>query len=78
KRQGKVSDLNVPELLLSFIPQYPFADLARAKPTSFISVVIFAAFLGISALQLFKDEPEKGGKIIRAIDTLQAWVMRLV
>ncbi len=75
---GKVSDLNVPQLLLSFIPQNPFADLARAKPTSIISVVIFAAFLGIAALQLFKDEPEKGGKILSAIDTLQAWVMRLV
>jgi len=55
---GKVADLNVPQLLLSFIPQNPFADLARAKPTSIISVVIFAAFLGV--------------------DTLQAWVMRLV
>jgi L-cystine uptake protein TcyP (sodium:dicarboxylate symporter family) len=43
---GKVADLNVPQLLLSFIPQNPFADLARAKPTSIISVVIFAAFLG--------------------------------
>ena len=75
---GKVSDLNVPQLLLSFIPQNPFADLARATPTSIISVVIFAAFLGIAALQLFKDEPEKGGKILSAIDTLQAWVMRLV
>ncbi|MBO6277358.1 MAG: cation:dicarboxylase symporter family transporter, partial [Pseudomonas sp.] len=75
---GKVSDLNVPQLLLSFIPQNPFADLARAKPTSIISVVIFAAFLGVAALQLFKDEPEKGGKVLNAIDTLQAWVMRLV
>ena len=75
---GKVSDLNVPQLLLSFIPQNPFADLARAKPTSIISVVIFAAFLGVAALQLFKDEPEKGSKVLNAIDTLQAWVMRLV
>ncbi len=39
---GKVADLNIPQLLLSFIPQNPFADLARAKPTSIISVVIFA------------------------------------
>ena len=75
---GKVADLNVPQLLLSFIPQNPFADLARAKPTSIISVVIFAAFLGVAALQLFKDEPEKGSKVLNAIDTLQAWVMRLV
>jgi L-cystine uptake protein TcyP (sodium:dicarboxylate symporter family) len=75
---GKVADLNVPQLLLSFIPQNPFADLARAKPTSIISVVIFAAFLGMAALQLFKDDPEKGAKVVSAIDVLQAWVMRLV
>ena len=54
---GKVADLNVPQLLLSFIPQNPFADLARAKPTSIISVVIFAAFLGVAALL---DYPESG------------------
>lgn len=75
---GKVADLNVPQLLLSFIPQNPFADLARAKPTSIISVVIFAAFLGMAALQLFKDDAEKGSKVLGAIDVLQAWVMRLV
>ncbi len=75
---GKVADLNVPQLLLSFIPQNPFADLARAKPTSIISVVIFAAFLGMAALQLFKDDADKGAKVLGAIDVLQAWVMRLV
>ncbi|MDY1017684.1 L-cystine transporter [Pseudomonas coleopterorum] len=75
---GKVADLNVPQLLLSFIPQNPFADLARAKPTSIISVVIFAAFLGMAALQLLKDDAEKGTKVLAAIDVLQAWVMRLV
>nr|BFE93268.1 cystine/sulfocysteine:cation symporter [Pseudomonas brassicacearum subsp. brassicacearum] len=75
---GKVADLNIPQLLLSFIPQNPFADLARAKPTSIISVVIFAAFLGVAALQLLKDDVEKGQKVINAIDTLQSWVTRLV
>ena len=75
---GKVADLNVPQLLLSFIPQNPFADLARAKPSSIISVVIFAAFLGMAALQLLKDDTDKGTKVLAAIDVLQAWVMRLV
>lgn len=75
---GKVADLNVPQLLLSFIPQNPFADLARTKPTSIISVVIFAAFLGMAALQLLKDDTDKGTKVLAAIDVLQAWVMRLV
>jgi len=44
---GKVADLNIPQLLLSFVPANPFADLARAKPTSIISVVIFAASWGL-------------------------------
>lgn len=74
----KVAEINVPQLLLSFIPQNPVADLARAKPTSIISVVIFAAFLGVAALQLLKDDADKGNRVLVAIDVLQAWVMRLV
>lgn len=51
---GKVADLTVPQLILSFIPKNPFADLTGASPTSIISIVIFATFLGIAALQLLK------------------------
>ncbi|MDG9885972.1 L-cystine transporter [Pseudomonas sp. GD04058] len=75
---GKVADLNIPQLLLSFLPSNPVGDLARARPTSIIGVVIFAAFLGIAALQLLKDDAEKGSRALAAIDTLQAWVTRLV
>ncbi|WP_145582860.1 cation:dicarboxylate symporter family transporter, partial [Yersinia thracica] len=39
---SKVTDLTVPQLILSFIPKNPFADLTGASPTSIISVVIFA------------------------------------
>ena len=75
---GKVSDLTVPQLILSFIPKNPFADLTGANPTSIISVVIFAAFMGVAALQLIKDNEERGAKVLSAIDILQAWVMKLV
>ncbi|CCP03086.1 Putative DAACS family transporter [Erwinia amylovora Ea644] len=75
---GKVADLSAPQLLLSFVPKNPFADLTGANPTSIISVVIFAAFLGVAALQLLKDDAEKGRRVIKAIDTLQSWVMKLV
>lgn len=51
---GKVADLSPPQLLLSFIPKNPFADLTGANPTSTISVVIFAAFLGVAALHLLR------------------------
>jgi len=75
---GKVADLSVPQLVLSFIPKNPFADLTGASPTSIISVVIFAAFLGVAAIQLVKDDGVKGQRVLNAIDTLQSWVMKLV
>lgn len=75
---GQVADLTVPQLILSFIPKNPFADLTGANPTSIISVVIFAVFLGVAAIQLVKDVPAKGQQVLAAIDTLQAWVMKLV
>lgn len=75
---GKVADLSVPQLLQSFLPKNPFAELTGARPTSIISVVIFAAFLGVAALHLLKDDAAKGERVLTAIDTAQAWVMKLV
>ncbi|WP_067703488.1 L-cystine transporter [Erwinia sp. ErVv1] len=74
---GKVADLSTPQLLLSFVPKNPFADLTGASPTSIISVVIFAAFLGVAALHLLRDDRPKGERVLAAIDVLQAWVMKL-
>ena len=74
---GKVADLSVPQLLQSFLPKNPFAELTGAKPTSIIGVVIFAA-LGVAALHLLKDDAVKGERVLTAIDTAQAWVMKLV
>ncbi|SFU66128.1 L-cystine transporter [Xenorhabdus koppenhoeferi] len=75
---GKVADMSVPQIILSFIPKNPFADLTGANPTSIISVVIFAAFLGVAALKMLKDDHERGERALVAIDTLQAWAMKLV
>lgn len=75
---GKVTDLSIPQFILSFIPTNPFADLTGAKPTAIISVVIFAAFLGVAALKLLKDDEVKGKYVLTAIDTAQLWVMKLV
>ncbi|CDG21181.1 Uncharacterized symporter ydjN [Xenorhabdus poinarii G6] len=75
---GKVADMGVPQIILSFIPKNPFADLTGARPTSIISVVIFATFLGIAALQMLKDDHERGERALMAIDTMQAWAMKLV
>ncbi|MEB3766166.1 L-cystine transporter [Acinetobacter sp. MD2] len=75
---GKLTDLTVPQMVLSFIPSNPFAELTGANPTSIISVVIFAVFLGLAALHLIRDDQAQGQRILSAIQTLQAWVMKLV
>ncbi|MTH76987.1 L-cystine transporter [Paracoccus aestuariivivens] len=74
----KVADLTVPQLILSFIPKNPFAEMTGANPTSIISVVIFAAFLGAAAIRLVKRDPEKGHRLIAFIDLMQGWITQLV
>lgn len=75
---ASVANLSVPQLVVSFIPQNPFADMTGASPTAVIGVVIFAVFLGLATLTLLKDEPEQGRRVISGIEALQALVMRLV
>lgn len=74
----KVADLTVPQLILSFMPKNPFADLTGANPTSIISVVIFAAFLGVAAIRLVRRDAERGRSLLSLIDLLQAWIGQLV
>lgn len=74
----KVAELTVPQLLLSFIPKNPFAELTGANPTSIIAVVVFAAFLGVAAIRLVRRDAEKGRNLLALIDLLQAWIAQLV
>ncbi|WP_252106850.1 MULTISPECIES: L-cystine transporter [unclassified Halomonas] len=78
ERSAQVADLTVPQLLLSFIPSNPFQDLAGARPTSIISVVIFATFLGMAALGIKRENAALGDRLIDGIDVVQKWIMRLV
>lgn len=77
-QQQTLTQLSAPQLILAFIPSNPFGDLAKLGATSIIGVVIFASFLGISALKLLKDNPLAGNKVIVGIDILQQWIMKLV
>ncbi|MEF1231235.1 cation:dicarboxylase symporter family transporter, partial [Vibrio fortis] len=45
-RADRVSDLTIPQMLVSFIPTNPFADLTGARSTSIIAVVIFGVLTG--------------------------------
>ncbi|MCZ2328436.1 L-cystine transporter [Bartonella sp. F02] len=74
----RLEDINIPKMILSFIPQNPFAELSGVKQTSIISVVIFSAFLGAAALVLKRDDPDTGERVISLIQVMQSWIMRLV
>ncbi|WP_182417798.1 L-cystine transporter [Bartonella sp. HY038] len=75
---AKLSSMSIQDIIVSFVPNNPFADLTNSRATSIIAVVIFAAFLGAAAIQLLRDNPEKGKGLLSAIDTAQLWVMKLV
>lgn len=77
-RIGQVEGLAGPQWILSFIPENPFAELAGASPTAIISLVIFAVFLGLAAIKLINEEPEKGAPLLQGIDLFQSWIMTLV
>ena len=75
---SEVADLTIPGLILSFIPTSIGGTLAGLESTSMISAVVIASLLGMAALTVNKNDPEKGALIIRAIDVLQSWIMALV
>ncbi|SHE88992.1 hypothetical protein SAMN04487965_0876 [Microbulbifer donghaiensis] len=78
ERIGRVTDLSIPEMLTSFIPENIFADLAGARDTSVIAVVVFAVLLGLAALAVRREFPEEGAQIERFVHVTQVWVMKLV
>ena len=78
RRYEDFADRSLPDLLVSFVPSNVFADLTEARPTSIIGVVIFGILLGVAALGLARDDPERGATIRSAVETLQMLVMRLV
>ena len=77
-RSQTVSDLTIPQMLLSFIPTNPFADLTGARSTSIIAVVIFGVLSGIAARKVMLEKAELETPIRTFVDALQSVVMRLV
>ena len=77
-KQAKVDDLSLPQLLVSFIPVNPFADLAGSRSTSVISVVIFSILLGISTRSVMHEFEDLKQPITLFVDSLQRVIMRLV
>ncbi|MEI6896940.1 MAG: L-cystine transporter [Psychromonas sp.] len=77
-RMDRVSDLSIPQMLVSFIPSNPFADLTGARSTSIIAVVIFGILIGIAALKVSTENAQLAKPINTFVDVAQSIVMRLV
>lgn len=69
-RAGTVSDLTIPQMLVSFIPTNPFADLTGARSTSIIAVVIFGVLTGIAARKVMMEKEELESPIARLLKRL--------
>ncbi|MDE1340882.1 L-cystine transporter [Vibrio aestuarianus] len=77
-RASAVSDLTIPQMLLSFIPINPFADLTGSRSTSIIAVVIFGVLTGIAARKVMQEKEELASPIRTFVEAAQSIVMRLV
>ncbi|MGO2318035.1 MAG: L-cystine transporter [Vibrio toranzoniae] len=77
-RIGSVADLTIPQMLVSFIPTNPFADLTGARSTSIIAVVIFGVLTGIAARKVMAEKEELESPIRTFVEAAQSIVMRLV
>lgn len=77
-KAANVANLNVPQMLLSFIPENPFADLGNTRSTSIIAVVIFGVLIGIAARKVMLERSELTAPIRTGVNALQATVMSLV
>ncbi|MGG3496373.1 L-cystine transporter [Peribacillus simplex] len=75
---GTIQDKTMPQQILELIPSNPFLDLTGARPTSTISVVIFAAFLGIAYLGVKRKQPDQAEFFAKIVDTLHSIIMRIV
>lgn len=77
-RLETVGSLGLADMLVRFVPSNIFYDLTGARPTSVIAVVIFGILFGIAALQVGRDNSERGDAIGHFIATAQDIVMKLV
>lgn len=77
-RAGRVSDLSIPQMIVSFIPTNPFADLTGSRSTSIIAVVIFGVLVGIATRKVMIEREELETPIRTFVDAMQSVVMRLV
>lgn len=74
----EMGDRTLPQQILDLLPANPFLDLTGARPTSTISVVIFAAFLGIAYLGVRRKAPEQAELFSKIVEAFYSIIMRVV
>ncbi|AJR08157.1 L-cystine transporter [Photobacterium gaetbulicola] len=77
-RLTSVEAMSFADMIISFFPANPFADLAGSRPTSTIAVVIFSAFVGVAGLTVIRTQPELGASFEKFINVAQEVVRTLV
>lgn len=78
-RQGRVDNLSLASMIVSFIPRNIFLSLSgQAGAMSIISVVVFSILFGIAALKAMNEHPEHKEAFHKGIDVIQTIVMKLV
>ncbi len=64
--------------IVEIIPTNPFYSMTGQGGAPALSVVVFAAFVGIAAMGIKKKQPESGEVFIRFLNALHDVVMRMV
>ncbi|WP_210364742.1 L-cystine transporter [Bacillus sp. REN3] len=75
---GGIEGRTMPQQILDLLPANPFLDFTGARPTSTISVVIFAAFIGLAYLGVRRKSPEQAELFAKIVDAFYAVIMRVV
>ncbi len=78
ERLGDIENMTMPEKIVSLLPGNIFLDLTGARPTSTISVVIFAAILGIAFLGVKRKKPAQAELFEKITESLFTVIMRVV
>lgn len=78
QHEAQLTNLTLPQQIVSFLPTNIFADFAGTRATSTIAVVIFSLFVGVAFLYVRDKEPEAAGTFARGIEALHQIVSRIV
>lgn len=73
-----MGEFSLPKMIIAFIPENPFQDLAGLRSTSTIAVVIFSIFIGVAAMGVAKKKPEIFASFEYFMQVAQTIVMRVV